>query len=361
MPRTSKGARRRSRRGDMTERLILLPLKLAERPHRRQELASLFRVSPKTISRDITMLSPHYPITEERAGREVIYGFRDGYKYTAPAFTPTELATLLLAQQSIAATGLTSFGTPFAGYGQSLLQKVRAALPPSLRAKLDALATIFGTAQVPAKDYSGHAETIDQLTTAAVECRRLRMRYHTLHRNEISEREFEPYAVYFDPDGATLKVIGFDHRSGETRPFSVDHIRDLRQTGEVFQRPEDFDLNEYLARNCFNGIHGEPMTVRLRAYGVTARVFAERMFHPSQRIIEQVEKGEGRQESTTIEMTVARGRGLVRFILSWAPDIEVLDPPELQGEVDDALRMALSRPGENKISVLQNRAPYLSP
>lgn len=345
MPRTRKGVRRQSRRGDLTERLILLPLKLAERPHRRQELAALFQVSPKTISRNVDRLSNHYPITEDRDGREVVYGFRDGYKYTAPTFTPTELATLLLAQQSIAATGLTTFGTPFAGYGQSLLQKVRAALPHSLRAKLDALATIFGTAQVPAKDYAAHAETIDRLTTAAVERQRLRMRYHTLHSNKLSEREFDPYAVYFDPDGATLKVIGFDHRSKETRPFSIDHIRAVSQTDDVFQRPEDFVLGEYLAEHCFNGIHGEPMTVRLRAYGVTARIFAERIFHPSQRIIERVEKAVGCEESTTIEMRVARGRGLVRFILSWTPDIEVLDPPELLREVSDAHTKALERCG----------------
>ncbi len=47
--------------------------------------------------------------------------------------------------------------------------------------------------------------------------------------------------------------------------------------------------------------------------------------------------------TTTIEMRVASGRGLVRFILSWAPDVEVLSPPELVSEVADAHRSAVKR------------------
>jgi predicted DNA-binding transcriptional regulator YafY len=326
-----------SHRGNLTERMICIPLKLAERPHTKQELVTIFDVDAKTIARDMDALTPHYAIGAEREGREVRYFFLEGYKYTPPNFTPAELATLLLAQRSIAATGLTSFGTALAGYGELLLQKVRSALPQSLRDKLDALSTIYGTAQVPAKDYAPHATTIDQLTTAAMERRRVRMRYYTLHNDKTSERNYDPYAVYFDPDGATLKVIGHDHKSGEIRPFSVDHIRHLQILNERFERPADWDLSSFLTKYCFNGIHGEPLTVQLRAHGATARVFAERQFHPTQQIIAQT------NTSTTIEMTVARGRGLVRFILSWMPDVEVLSPTELRAEIRETLQKSVQR------------------
>ncbi len=335
-----------SHRGDLTERLIRIPLLLAERPHSQRELAQEFGVDQVTIRRNVSELSRFYYITWEREGREVVYRFGNGYKYHPPNFTPTELATLLLAQQSIAATGLTSFGTPFAGYGRMLLEKVRAALPQTLREYLNALANIFGSATVPAKDYQPHAETIDRLTKAAVSYHRVRMRYHTLHSGKVKDRDFDPYAVYFDPDGATLKVIGFDHDSREIRPFSIDHIKALSETGETFVRPPDFSLQEFLTTYCFNGIHGEPLKVRLRAFGVTARVFAERCFHPSQRVLEPLAKTENGEETITIEMQVARGRGLERFILSWMPEVEVIAPPELQQAVATAMRRGLARSGE---------------
>lgn len=329
--------KRESHRGNITERMILIPLKLAERSHLKQELVRICQVDAKTIARDIDALTPYHSIGEDKEGREVRYSFQAGYKYTPPNFTPAELATLLLAQRSIAATGLPSFGTALAGYGELLLQKVRSALPQSLRDKLDALSSIYGTAQIPAKDYAPHAETIDQLTTAAVERRRVQMHYYTLRKDETTPRDFDPYAVYFDPDGATLKVIGHDHKSGEIRTFSIDHIRTLTLTAQHFERPPNWDLREFLETYCFNGIHGEPLTVRLRAYGTTARVYAERRFHRSQQLLEQT------ASSTTIELTVARGRGLVRFILSWMPDVEVLSPAALRQEIAETLQKSIQR------------------
>ncbi|MGH9969287.1 MAG: helix-turn-helix transcriptional regulator [Pyrinomonadaceae bacterium] len=374
-----------SHRGDLTERLALIPVLLTERPRTQRELAEQFSVNPKTIRRNVDELSRHHPIVVERKGREVKYGFSNNYRYRSPTFTPGELGTLLLAQESIAATGLTGIGTPFASYGQSLLQKVRESLPPSLRQTLDMLGSVIGSATVPAKDFSAFADIIERLTQAAARRRRVRMRYYTLHRNAMTERVVDPYVIYFDPDGATLKLIGYDNFRSRITPFAIDHIRWLRETDDRFKRPANFNLREYLTENCFNGIHGDPLTVRLRAYGVTARIFAERTFHPSQRIIERTGSagimpasepgatglkansrvrghtvsrmtarplpGSGspapgtHEESTTIEMRVAGGRGLLRFILGWGDQVEVLAPESLRQEVAEAHQGALGRYG----------------
>jgi predicted DNA-binding transcriptional regulator YafY len=332
-----------SHRGELTERMLHMPLLLAERRHSQQELADIFKVKTRTIRRDIDALSRYYPIVDERDARTVMYRFSDDYKYQPPPLTPIELATLVLAQESIAATGLTALGSPFARYGRSLLTKVRSSLHPLVRDKLDALAAVFGSASVAAKDFAPHAVLIDRLTQAAVERCRVRLRYYTLATDRVSERTVEPYAVYFDPDGATLKLIGYDSQREKVIPFAIDHIRALRETDDKFERPPDFDLHEYLSANCFNGIHGEPVSVRLRASGVTARVFAERLFHESQRVIERTSGTTQEAETTTIEMHVAGGRGLLRFILSWGPDVEVLAPPALRLEVTAAYKEALAR------------------
>lgn len=332
-----------SNRGDLTERLIRILLLLAERPYSQRELAQIFGVDGVTIRRNLNELSRHYSILEDRDGREKVYRFSDNYEFRPPNFTPGELATLLLAQQAIGATGLTAFGTPFGRYGYSLLDKVRAALPKALRNKLDALATIFGSAAVPAKDYSAHADRIDRLTNAAMNSRRIRMRYRTLHSGKVKERLFDPYAVYFDPDGATLKVIGHDHERRGIIPFSVDHIESLNETAETFARPPDFTLQAFLTKYCFNGIHGEPLTVQLRAHGTTARVFAERRFHESQTELDRTTDATGNVETITIQMTVARGRGLERFILSWLPDVEVLEPEELRQSINQVCHQFAAR------------------
>ena len=334
----------KSHRGDLTARMIELQLLLADGGRSQRELIEHFQVDRKTIKRAIDALSLHYQITEEPDGREVRYRFSKDYKFTPPTFTPLELATLLLAQESIAATGLTAFGSPFAAHARLLMMKVRNSLPPQLRDKLDLLAGVFGTAAVPAKNFAPYAATIDRLTSAIIERRRVRLSYHSLTDDKVKERLVAPYCVYFDPDGATLKMIGHDHLRDNIIPFSIDHIRTLQETDEHFVRPNDFDLRAYLTEHCFNGIHGAPVTVRLRAHGNTARIFRERLFHPSQRLLEKVHgSGKDKEETTTIEMRVARGRGLVRFILSWSPDVEVLEPPELRREIIAAHKQSLAR------------------
>lgn len=330
---------KRSRRAQLGERLAALPQLLQQRRWTQTELMDHFQVDRKTIRSMLDALSqPGLPsaVREERAGRCVYYSLSEAY--VAPKLSLSESATLLLAQKAIGVTE----ASPFARHGRSLLKKVRKALPPSLQPRLDALSQVYGAAIVPAKDFSKHGATIEELVTTAIEQRTVLMRYYTIGRDQTDERAFDPYAVYFDPDGATLKVIGWDHRHQRFTPFAIDHIRQLRRTPKRFAR-RPFDLREHLETYCFNGIHGEPVTVRLRAYGVTARLFAERKFHRSQRKVASTPATTTQPETITIEMRVARGRGLVRFILSWLPDLEVLAPAQLRHEVAEALRLSSSR------------------
>lgn len=321
--------------------MVELQLLLTDGSRSQGELIKHFGVDRKTIKRAIDALSLHYQIIEEPDGREMRYRFSDDYNFVPPTLTPSELATLLLAQESIAATGLSAFGSPFAEHARRLLLKVRGSLPAPLQAKLDALARVFGSAAVAAKDFAPHAATLDRLTNAAMEQRQVRLRYHSLTDDKIKERLVDPYSVYFDPDGATLKLIAYDHLRHDIIPFSIDHIKTLHETDTRFIRPPDFNLHDYLTERCFNGIHGAPLTVRLRVHNMTARIFRERVFHPSQHVIEDT------HDTVTIEMRVARGRGLVRFVLSWSPDIEVIAPEDLQGEVTNALTQALTRAFDN--------------
>jgi len=339
-----------SYRTDLTARLIEIPFRLAERRCSRQYLAADFGVDAKTISRDIDALGRQYPIISRRIGREVFYEFADGFEFKFPQFSISELATLLLAQESIAGIGMTTPHSPYSVFADSLLSKVRASLPRSIRDKMDALARVYGSAAIPAKDFAKHSQTIEQLASCAIREKRINIHYHTLNTDKEEARILEPYAVYFDPDGATLKLVAFDAKHGVPRVFSVDRVTTIKELDETFKRPADFNLKSYLEENCFNGIHGEPITVRLKAVGVTARIFAERKFHPSQKVIEKKQKRGASSEEITIELRVAGGRGLHRFILSYLPEIEVVAPAELRAEISELLKAGAEKMNTKKLS-----------
>lgn len=339
-----------SYRTALTERLVQILFKLVRGQHSRQELAREFGVNSKTVSRDIDALSREYPIVAQKKGREVFYQFADGFDFEFPRLSAEEAATMLLAQESIAGIGITAGSSPYARYADSLLEKVRKSLPASIRKKMDALASVYGSAAVPAKNFVRHTEIIDALASCAVREKTIQIRYHALNSNEETLRHLEPYAVYFDPDGATLKLVAFDPKHRALRVFSIDRITAIRELDEKFERDVDFDLKTYLKENCFNGIHGELLTVRLKATGVTARIFSERKFHPSQKVIERKQKRGASSEEITIEMRVASGRGLHRFILSYLPEIEVVAPFGLRAEIAEILMASLAKTEAQKLA-----------
>jgi predicted DNA-binding transcriptional regulator YafY len=190
-----------SYRQALTERLIQILFKLVRRPHSRQELAREFGVDAKTVRRDLDALSFEYPIVDEKRGREIFYRFADGFEFDFPKIEIEELATLLLAQESIAGIGITAGDSFYAAHAGSLIEKIRQSLPRSIREKMDALAGVYGSSVIPAKDFFEHTATIDRLASCAVRRKRIQIRYHSLNQDRHTSREIDPYAVYFDPDG----------------------------------------------------------------------------------------------------------------------------------------------------------------
>ncbi len=139
-------------------------------------------------------------------------------------------------------------------------------------------------------------------------------------------------------------MIGYDELRDAVIPFSIDHIKGIEILAETFEKPAGHDLKTFLQSNCFNGIHGTPITVTLKLTGINARIFAERSFHPSQKTVWRLTTKNS--ESLIVEMTVAEGRGLERFIQSWLPDVEVISPPALRLKIRENLRLSLEKLGE---------------
>lgn len=324
---------------NLSSRLKELEHYLTRNRRTQKEISDHFGVDRKTVRRAIDKLGQISNVSEEKEGRHTIYFIVED-DFNSPQFTPIELAALVLSQEAILAGGTLSYGSPFADAGRSLIEKVQAKMPPRIKQNLEEISKIIGTAVTPNKDYSKFGGVIEELTTAALERRSVSMHYDSLSSSRNELRRFDPYNIYLDPDGATLKTIGYDHRNARISPFSLDRIKNIRITRKSFMRPPEFDLRTFLEMNCFNGIHGELITVRLKARGITAGIFAERQFHPSQKRITIKKSKEKGLEEIEIEMQVAAGRGLERFILGWLPDIQVISPERLRLKISEIVTQA---------------------
>jgi len=105
--------------------------------------------------------------------------------------------------------------------------------------------------------------------------------------------------------------------------------------GEYFGIDEAFDLQEHLD-GAFGIVQGEELfRVRLRFAPTIAAYIRERVWHPSQRIEEQADG------SIELAFETAGWKELVRWILSWQPDVQVLEPLRLRERIREKLQAGL--------------------
>mgnify|MGYP001044445828 CR=1 FL=1 len=107
-------------------------------------------------------------------------------------------------------------------------------------------------------------------------------------------------------------------------------------TGATFRRAPDFDATVY-AREAFGITRGEKiLRVRLLFESKVAVYIMEREWHPTQTFIQ---RADGRVEMC---MATSGRQELIRWILSWMPDVRVLAPKSLKDRIEEKLRDGLA-------------------
>ncbi len=138
------------------------------------------------------------------------------------------------------------------------------------------------------------------------------------------DRPVRPYALAH-AEGQWYLLAWCEVSEG-VRIFRMDRILEARPLGRTFQLPADFDAGAYIqGGRVFLG--GEETAVRVRYAPKIARWIAER------------ETGEWDPEGGfTVTHQVVDPHWLVRHVLQYGPDAEVLEPEEARGWVGGVVK-----------------------
>jgi proteasome accessory factor C len=159
---------------------------------------------------------------------------------------------------------------------------------------------------------------------AATEFRRCRIEYLKPEAPAPEDRTLDPWVVAYS-NGAWY-AIGFCHQSQAERIFRVDRIMKVELLDVRFDAPERFDASEFLSGGrAFRA--DEEIDVAVRYGPRIARWFIERG------------QGEAADDgSVVVRHAVADPGWLVRHVLQYGPDAEVLEPPDMRRLVQQARR-----------------------
>ena len=285
----------------------------------------------RTVYRDLdALMYAGFPVVSEKRDGHVYYRFLDSFQLGDVPFTADEILALAFGEDLLRSLE----GTVFHESIRSALAKIRAGLSPELTAYLERLGEAFRVLPGPHKRYVEAKETIQTLNDAVLGRRTVRMRYRTGRTGTESERELDPYRIWYRAGG--LYVIGHDHQSEELRTFAVDRILEIEATDARFEVRDDFDFDAYTASSF--GVIAEPATrVRIRFEPRWATYVEEHSWHPSQKL---EPLPDGRLE---LGMEVGGTAELRSWVLSFGEGAEVLEPEALREEVRRELKAAVAR------------------
>ncbi len=138
------------------------------------------------------------------------------------------------------------------------------------------LDTVAGFLSVlPATECQYDVKSFNALTSAIVRRQRLDLRYWSASRNETTRRLFDPYALSSVHGG--WYAIGHCRLRTEIPMFAIQRGESLRETGETFDRPADFRVEDYLKRSlrAFRGAGDHHVVLCFKPE--VARRFAEKI------------------------------------------------------------------------------------
>jgi len=162
----------------------------------------------------------------------------------------------------------------------------------------------------------------------------IRAEYQTFS-GHVSAYELHPYHLL--AYHGNWYVLALNIAKDRVETFALSRFRQIAATGQSFTRPAEFNAETY-ARQAFGITRGErPFKVRLLFESKLAVYVTERQWHPSQ---EFRTRPDGRVE---MRLETTGRKELVRWVLSWMPDVKVLAPKSLRDRIREKLREGLRR------------------
>lgn len=222
--------------------VALLTLLQSKRIVTAPELAGRFAVSVRTIYRDIrTLEQAGVPVlTDEGKG----YRLMEGYSIPPVMFTENEANALVTAEQLVLKGSDSSLSREYT----TAVSKIKAVLRNDAREKADLLSGRIAVS--PAAQQAETSNSLVLIQQALTAFKVLAITYHSAHKNEQTERQVEPFALYYSLQESWL-LIGYCRLRKDYRMFRLNRVLSIKQLDSFFE-PHKMTLETFLAEKQKN-------------------------------------------------------------------------------------------------------------
>jgi predicted DNA-binding transcriptional regulator YafY len=287
-------------------------------------LSAHFRVTPRTIHRDLRKLdAAGLGLIFDR--RRAAYRLKNGV-YLAPIqLTPDEALALLVLCEDVAGRGQIALLAP----AYRALHKVEAVLPASVRdeaLRLSERMRLQTAAPAVPEDARAEAEVYALIQQAIRRGCAIHCRYASARRREAGDAFlFQPYALYFGQ--RAWYALGRHCGHNEVRWLKLRRFVTPRLSDTRYEIPHGFCLDDAIG-NAWQMIRGErDHDVEVLIDPQFAETVTDTRWHHTQRVQRHADG------SATMRFTVSGLDEIVWWILAMGPHCRVSKPAELASRV----------------------------
>jgi len=288
-----------------------------------QDLAKRHRVSEKTIKRDIKSIELVFgklTASREQHGRKRYLFDRQCFSFTS-ALDRDELLALYIGQTLMEPLK----GTPFWENITSGREKIAKTLRSETVAYAERIAPFFYRFEPTERNFDERKrQMFKTILNALDESNVLRFRYRSLTSNRAKTYDVCPYSfVYWQ---TSVYLVGYCCLDKKIKIWKVDRLIDAQMVeNKKFRRPEDFNVDEYLANVVAPYVGNAPVVLAtLRFTGYAARLIQEER---PRNVVSSRELTDG---SVVMELETEGGDAFIRWLLGYGSNAEIISPPRLR-------------------------------
>lgn len=147
-----------------------------------------------------------------------------------------------------------------------------------------------------------------------------KMKHHTVHPILLKEFHNRWY------------LIGYCEKAQKILTYGLDRISEIETDTSIPFREFDFDPVTHYQNTFGIMVHNEPEKIILRFIRKQGLYVLSQPVHASQEVLEET------SEHTTIKLTMDINYELLSLILSWGPEVEVLEPVSLREVIREKIK-----------------------
>jgi predicted DNA-binding transcriptional regulator YafY len=273
----------------------------------------------RTVYRDLESLERvGVPLYQVKHGRTQRWKLVDGYSRNLNvSFTVQEAMALIAGERLLSAMQ----GSVFDHAARNAVAKVKHALAPELRQRVEQLAHVLTTTTAPPRKLARHRERLDTVIEAIERSVVIDLKYRKLDAAEAHLYTVEPHHLHLQ--GTSVYVVGWVRERKAVRIFLLDRIDAAVLRDEPFKRRPEIQPGLF-AQGSFGLWDAAIEHVRLRFTGSAATIVSEQEFHPSQTLERQTDG------SVIVDLRAPLSPSLKQWVRGFGKRVEVLSPAALK-------------------------------